>query len=355
MRRTGYERAMRLRRSDPSAPGLTRVRRGRGFSYVGLDGAVVDPATKERILALVIPPAWTDVWISPHPHGHLQALGTDQAGRRQYLYHEQWRRQRDQLKHERVRALARELPAVRESVERDLRRRGFGKERVVAGALRMLDAGMFRTGGEEYEQTNGSHGVATLLPGHVTVSGDTVRFDFPAKSGQAREAELVDRPLAALVRGLKRGRGDAAHLLQWRDRDGWHDLHGSDLNEGFRRLAGEDYSVKDLRTWAATVTAAAALARVHPPPVGRRERERAEREAIAMVAEHLGNTVSVARASYVDPGVLDAHAVGRTIGAALRRNLSKADLARLERGELAATRGRSALERAVLRLLTTGG
>lgn len=345
---------MRLRRSDPHGPGISRVRRGTGFSYVDVDGTLVDPGTKERISALVIPPAWQEVWISPHPNGHIQAVGTDVKGRRQYLYHQAWREQRDQVKHERVRRLARELPEVRASVTRDLRGRGLTKERVVAGALRMLDAGMFRTGGEEYEETNGSHGIATLLPEHVRVSGEVVRFSYPAKSGQHREADLTDPPLAALVRALKRKQQPGEHLMRWEDATGWHDLHGSDINEGFKRLAGPEFTVKDLRTWAATVTAAAALARVTPPPVSEKERKKAEREAIAMVAEHLGNTVSVARASYVDPGVLDAFAVGRTIRAALRRNLTKADMARLERGELAATRGRSALERSVLRLLERG-
>ncbi len=190
---------MRLRRSDPAKPGIRRVRRGKGFGYVDRDGHSVDAATKERIRSLVIPPAWEDVWICPWPNGHIQAVGTDAAGRRQYLYHPAWHETRGRDKHERVLTLARRLPEARAEIGRRLRRDGLGRERVGALALRLLDAGLFRTGGEEYESENGSYGVATLRKEHVTVSGDVVSFCFPAKSGVEREAEVRDPALAKAV------------------------------------------------------------------------------------------------------------------------------------------------------------
>lgn len=348
---------MRLRRSDPNAVGLQRIRRGRGFSFVDADKATVDAETRERIMGLVIPPAWQDVWICPYPNGHLQAVGTDEAGRRQYLYHPQWRVEQDRDKHERVRRLAGRLPKVRKAVEQDLGRSGLGRDRVLAAALRMLDAGLFRTGGEEYEQEHGSHGVATLLRSHVTVERGELRFSFPAKSGQEREASLQDPLLAKVVTSLKRSKAPGERLLQFRDRDGWHEVRTSDINEAFKALAGEDFTVKDLRTWAATVAAAAMLAQggAQDEAHGTRAQRKSEQIALSMVAQHLGNTPAVARRSYVDPVVIDEHAAGRTVAVALDRTLSAADRQRLERGELASIKGRAPLERAVLRLLRDAG
>jgi DNA topoisomerase IB len=343
---------MRLRRSDPAKPGLRRVRRGSGFAFLDAEGRAVDAATKERILSLVIPPAWEDVWICPWPNGHIQAVGTDAAGRRQYLYHPAWHETRDRDKHERVLTLARRLPEARAEIGRRLRRSGLGRERVGAVALRLLDAGLFRTGGEEYESENGSYGVATLLKDHVTVSGDVVSFCFPAKSGVEREADVRDPALAKAVSALKRSRGPSDRLLQYRAGDVWCELTSTEINKDFKELVGAEYTVKDLRTWAATLLAAASFAERADgaAPRSERQRRKLEREVMTMVSEHLGNTPAVARRSYVDTRVVDEYAAGRTIARALSR-ASGPDRRRLRQGDLAEVNGRAALERAVVRLL----
>jgi len=340
---------VRLRRSIIDKPGIRRVRRGRGFAYLDKDGRALDPDARERVTSLVIPPAWKDVWISPYPNGHIQAVGTDDAGRRQYLYHDQWHEARAREKHDRVVDLAKQLPAARKQIAADLRTNGLTKKRVTAAGLRMLDAGLFRSGGEEYEAENGSHGVATLLRSHVTVSGEELTFEFPAKSGVTREAMMNDQLLARIVLSLKRSGYPGERLLAYRDTEGWHELRSSDLNVAFKQLVGEQYTVKDLRTWAATVTAAVALARTGPVAT-EREIKRAEKDAMKVVSEHLGNTPAVARSSYVDPRVLDEFAVGRTIARNISR-LTKADRARLELGDIVQIRDRDALERAVMRLV----
>ena len=345
---------MRLRRSDPAKPGLRRVRRGTGFVVLDTEGRRVDAETMARVKALVIPPAWENVWVCPWPNGHIQAVGTDAAGRRQYLYHPAWHESRGRAKHERVVTLARRLPEARAEISRRLRRPGLGRERVGAVALRLLDAGLFRTGGEEYETENGSHGVATLRKDHVNVRGDVVSFCFPAKSGVEREAEVRDPALAKAVASLKRSRGPSDRLLQYRTESGvWCELTSTEINKDFKELVGDEYTVKDLRTWAGTLLAAAAFAdrADHGPPASDRARRKVEREVMALVSEHLGNTPAVARRSYVDTRVPDEYAAGRTIARALAR-ASAADRRRLRRGDLAEVAGRAALERALVRLLS---
>ncbi len=332
---------MRLRRSDPTGPGLKRVRRGRGFSYVDQEGKPVDAQTRQRLRDLVVPPAWDDVWLSPHPNGHIQAVGTDDAGRRQYLYHQEWTATRSAQKHERIRELAVRLPRVRQQLSRDLRRSQLDRERVLAAALRLLDAGLFRTGGEEYEQEHGSHGVSTLLREHVVVRGGELAFSFPAKSGVQREATVVDPAVARVVRSLKRSRPGFDRLLCYRAADGWHEVRAQDVNARFKELVGEAYTVKDLRTWAATVSAALALAQA-PEPVTKRTADQAIREAVALVAEQLGNTPAVARRSYVDPTVIDQYTLGRTVQSAVNR---------LRSPDLTKPAARATVEKAVLRLL----
>jgi DNA topoisomerase IB len=342
---------VRLRRSNLDQPGIRRVRRGSGFGYVDADGRAVDAETRERVKALVIPPAWQDVWICPYANGHIQAVGTDDAGRRQYLYHQAWHEERGREKHDRVLVLARKLPDMRKQIAADLRTNGLTRRRVTAAGLHMLDAGLFRSGGEEYEAEHGTHGVATLLRSHVSVSGEDVTFEFPAKSGVTREAIMTDQLLARIVLSLKRSGYPGERLLAYRDTSGWHELRSGDLNVAFKELVGEEYTVKDLRTWAATVTAAVAFARTGPVTT-ERELKRAEKDAMTVVAEHLGNTPAVARRSYVDPRVIDEYSVGRTIARGLSR-LTKSDRARLDRGELVRVRDRDALERAVLRLVNS--
>jgi DNA topoisomerase-1 len=341
---------MRLRRSDITKPGIRRLRRGKGFSYVDPDGLPLGGEARERAKALVVPPAWQDVWICPYPNGHIQAVGTDGAGRRQYLYHDAWHEARGREKHDRVLRLAERLPDVRTHVASELRDTGLSRRRVTAAGLRMLDAGLFRSGGDEYETEHGSHGVATLLRHHVRVKGEEISFEFPAKSGQLREAVMNDQLLARAVLSLKRSTYPGERLLAYRDRLGWHELHSGDLNVAFKEVAGEEFTVKDLRTWAATVTAAVALAQTGPLATDR-EIRRAEKDAMKVVAEHLGNTPAVARRSYVDPRVLEEYAGGHTIARSLHQ-MTKADRTRLASGDLVRVRDRDALERAVMRLVT---
>ncbi|HET6703381.1 DNA topoisomerase IB [Amycolatopsis sp.] len=330
----------RLRRSDLRGPGIKRIRRGRGFSYTMPDGSpVTDAELLARIKDLVIPPAWRNVWICPYPNGHVQAVGTDDAGRRQYLYHEQWRRDRDEEKHDRVLQLARRLPAWRESVAADLAGRGLTRKRVLAAALRMLDRGIFRTGGEEYAEENGTHGVATLLRSHAAVRGDECRFCYVAKGGLDREVAIRDAELAAVVRSLLRSRSGSDRLLVYRAGGTWHEVHAADVNERFKELAGEDCTAKDMRTWNATVLAAAAFAAADPP-TSETARKRAEAKVMKEVATALGNTPAVCRSSYVDPRLVEAYRAEKTIAPALKR------AARLDGDD-----ARAVLEKACARLL----
>ena len=205
---------MRLRRSALSKPGIARQRRGKGFAYYGPDGELLtDDDTLERIKGLVIPPAWKKVWISPQPNGHIQAVGTDAAGRRQYLYHPAWQQERAEQKFDRVLELSTQLPTWRASIARDLAGRGLTRERVLALALRLLDRGYFRAGGEEYAEEHESYGIATLLCEHVTVRRDAVEFDYPAKSGVRRTVEVEDPEVVRAVRSLMRRTESSERLL----------------------------------------------------------------------------------------------------------------------------------------------
>jgi DNA topoisomerase I len=344
---------MRLRRVDPARPGLLRRRRGRGFSFHTPDGAAVrDRATVERIRALAIPPAWTDVWICAVPNGHIQAVGTDAAGRRQYRYHDQWRIARDADKHDRALRLAGRLPRLRAAVAADLVLPGLGRERVLAGALRILDLAVLRAGGDEYAPDGsrvvgdgeGSFGLATLRVDHVRLRRGQVIVEFPGKGGIEQSVTLHDPDLHRLVVALRRGRAPEEDLLAWRVDDGWHDVTSDDVNARVKELAGEEFTAKDLRTWSATVLAAVALAD-GPVPTSRRGRHRAVLAALDEVAEHLGNTRAVARTSYVDPRVVECFERGSTVAAAVRRAGST---------DLSDPDTRAALERAVRRMLRSG-
>jgi DNA topoisomerase-1 len=333
---------MRLRRSDVWGTGIRRQRSGRGFRYLDHDGNPVrDRETVDRVKALVIPPAWRDVWICPYPNGHVQAVGTDDAGRKQYLYHEEWRRNRDEAKHRRVVELAARLPGLRTAIEADLGTSGLTRRRVVAGALRMLDRGVFRTGGEEYAQDNGSRGVATLLRGDVVVRGGAIQFCYPAKGGVERKVRIRDPGLAALVSALRRGRQDDERLLTYRAGRERREVHADDINDRLREIVGEDFTAKDLRTWHATVLAAVRLAGVEQPG-SERARKRVERDVMVHVAEQLGNTPAVARRSYVDPRVLAAWERGDTLAL---------DRVPDDPAELASDDRRGVIEKAVVDLL----
>ncbi|WP_067820726.1 DNA topoisomerase IB [Nocardia inohanensis] len=310
---------MRLRHSDLYAGGIVRRRRGRGFSYATAEGVpVTDDVTLERIRALAVPPAWRKVWICPHPNGHVQAVGRDSAGRRQYLYHQQWRRERDEEKFDRVLELAEHLPRLREQVRADLALRGVPEHRVLAAAIALLDSGVFRVGGEEYAESNGTHGVATMLREHVRVSGDAVDFEFIAKGGIRQQVTVCDAALAKAARTLLRNPASSDRLLVWKDASGYHPLHAEDINRRFRELTGPEFSVKDLRTWQATVHAAADFA-TRELPASARARRAVIKQVMTDVSLVLGNTATVTRASYVDPRIVTAFEQGRTIAAALRR------------------------------------
>jgi DNA topoisomerase I len=328
----------RLRRSDPHRPGLTRRRVGKGWTYTDAGGnRVTDPATIDRIRALAIPPAWRDVWICPYPNGHIQAVGTDAAGRRQYRYHDVWRQNRDQVKHLRVLQVGERLPAMRRRWARDLRRDGLDRDRVLAAAARLLDLGLFRVGGEEYAEENSTYGLATLRREHVKIRQGKLVFDYTAKAGIRRQEVVDDRRVAEVVTALRRRRDDPnPELFAYQVGDAWNDVKSTTVNEYLREVSGLDMSAKDFRTWHATVLMAAILAR-DPAPASRRGRDRTVRAGYVEVSEALGNTPAVCKASYVDPRVVEHYHDGTVIALPPTRRSDDAM--------------RSALEREVLDLL----
>lgn len=308
----------RLRRVSVSSPGFSRRRRGKGWSYLDTGGErIVDPDVIARISALAIPPAYTDVWICPFPNGHLQAVGTDDRGRRQYRYHEQWRLEQDRAKHDRVLEVAARLPAARERVTDLLATDGLTRERVLAAAFRLLDLGFFRVGGDSYAEENGSFGLATLRRDHVHQRGEELVFSYVAKSGKDRTAVIADPAVRDVVRSLKRRRGGGEDLLVWKERGRWHDVTSEDVNGFLHETIGPDVSAKDFRTWHATVLAAVALAVSLPVAGTPTARKRAVTRACAEVSAYLGNTPSVCRSSYIDPRVIDLFGDGVTIAPAL--------------------------------------
>lgn len=303
---------MRLRRSNATGRGYRRVAAGKGFSYRDLDGSTLPPGPiRERLEGLGIPPAWTDVWIAPFENGHIQATGLDAVGRRQYIYHPEWRERKDRLKFDRALQLAESLPTARRLVTMNLRSEGPTRERVLAAAFRLLDSGSLRVGSERYTNENGSHGLATLLCAHVQVRKDCLQLSFPAKSGKNWESEIIDADLAALLRVLKR-RGGNARLLAFKDGRNWRPLTSADINGYVKERTGSDFTAKDFRTLRGTVAAAVSLARSGPQKTVA-ARKRAISVAMLEAAAVLGNTPSIARKSYVDPRLLDHFAAGETI------------------------------------------
>jgi DNA topoisomerase IB len=334
----------RLRRSDPASPGILRRKTGRGFTYRdALGNSVTDAETLDRIRDLVIPPAWTDVWVCPWPNGHIQAVGTDAAGRRQYLYHPAWRVHRDRVKFDRILDLGERLPGIRARLRELLAGRGYGRDRVLAAAVRMLDQGFFRVGGEVYAAENGSFGLATLRREHVEVVKGSLVFCYPAKSGVERLHAVADDDVVKVVRGLLKRDDPDPELLSWRDRRGWHDIRSPDINAFLCEVAEGDFSAKDFRTWHATVLMAVALAVSHPVAGSPTARKRAVTRGVKEVADYLGNTPSVCRASYIDPRVIDLFSDGITI----QRSLD--GLGKGATGGALGTEG--PVERAVLRML----
>ena len=260
----------------------------------------------------MIPPAWCDVWICPLPNGHLQAVGTDDAGRRQYLYHPQWREQRDRVKHDRVREVGARLPHARARVARYLALDGMPRQRALAAAFRLLDLGMFRVGGEAYADANGSYGLATIEKRHVRVSGDSIVARYQAKSGQEQEVTVTDKAASAAISVLLRRRGGGEQLLAFKVGRRWHDVTSRDINEFVKEVVGGDVSAKDFRTWHGTVIAATSLASSAPSD-SKAGRRRALRRATEDVANQLGNTPTVARSAYIDPRITERFEAGETI------------------------------------------
>lgn len=298
---------MAVHEIDCNGPGIRRIGAGKGFYYRDPDGVRADDEEViARVKALAIPPAWRDVWICSDPQGHIQATGLDEAGRRQYLYHEEWQARRATEKFERVGRFARRLPSLRQQVDEHLARSGLPRDKVLAAAVRLLEMGCFRVGGETYAEENGSYGLATLRKEHVRRRGDRMVFDFPAKSGQRQRIEVSEPVLVEVLTALKRRRAPAqAELLAYRDDEGrWVDVRSEDVNAYLHEALGEGCSAKDFRTWVATVLSAVALAD-RPQPESSAEYRRTVVAVVAEVADHLGNTPAVARSAYIDPRVLE--------------------------------------------------
>lgn len=335
----------RLRRVDCAGPGIVRKPRGRGFTYEWSDGSpVTDPDVLARIRALVLPPAWRNVWICPWPNGHIQALGTDAAGRRQYRYHDAWREQRDRDKHDRVLVVARRLPTARRLAAEHLALRDYPRERVLAAAFRLLDLGFFRIGGEEYAEENNSFGLATIRREHVRLERGAVVFDYPAKSGKQRVQQLADEEVRSVVLGLLRRKDDSAELLAHKTSGRWHDVRSDEINAYLRELFGVEATAKDFRTWHATVLMAVALAVSREVADSPAKRRRAVARAYREVAEYLDNSAAVARKSYVDPRLVDLYDAGLTVLPAVEQ------AARQAGGQGPYLHG--TVERAVLKLLS---
>lgn len=291
-------------------PGLRRTPSGRGFAYHDADGRLIrDERVLDRIRALAIPPAWTGVWICPRATGHIQATGRDQKGRKQYRYHAGWSRHAAESKFDRLPAFARALPKLRRRVEADLNRRGVSRDRVLATAVRLLELTLIRVGNAQYAKQNRSYGLTTLHKRHLELTGTALTFAFTGKSGVEHEVRVRDRRLATVVRSLRDLPGQ--QLFKYRDADGaLCVITSDDVNAYIREAMGEDFSAKDFRTWAGTVSTARALREAGPPasPV---EAKRRITACVKAVAGLLGNTPTVCRSSYVHPAVFELYATGR--------------------------------------------
>jgi DNA topoisomerase-1 len=303
-----------LRYMTDDRPGIRRKRAGKGFTYIDPEGETIrDDRTRERIASIAIPPAWTDVWISPSPNGHIQATGRDAKGRKQYRYHPRWREVRDENKYERMIAFAEALPAIRERTDQDLAQRGLPREKVLAAVVQLLDRTLIRVGNQEYAKENDSYGLTTLRKRHVELNGNEIRFEFRGKSGQDHEVDILDRRLANIVRKCLEIPG--YELFKYIDEEGnRHDVESAHVNDYLREITGQEFTAKDFRTWAGTVLAAQALHEFE-----QFDSEAAARsnvvQAIERVAKRLGNTPAICRKCYVHPAVLDAYLDGSLIDA----------------------------------------
>jgi len=303
--------------SDLRSPGIVRERTRDGFLYRDPSGAVItQEQTLARIRALAIPPAWRDVWISPDPLGHIQATGVDSRGRTQYLYHQVWREQRDAQKFIHMLRFASALPALRTATVGDLRRRGLDRDRVVAGAVRLIDLGLFRIGGEKYAQLDHHYGAATLQKRHVQVTRDGMTFDYIAKEGKHRAITVRDEVVLPTIRALARSDNGLDTLFCYSRGGDWHILHSRDVSYYIVAHAGGHFTAKEFRTWNATVLMALLLANAGPSPT-LRSRKSVIAACLREVAAWLGDTPAVARKSYVDPRLISLYESGGVLPAIL--------------------------------------
>ena len=315
--------------SCDTAAGIRRQKRGKGFIYVAASGRVLrDPRQLNRIRALVIPPAWTDVWICDTPNGHIQATGRDARGRKQYRYHARWTAVRSETKYARMAAFGAALPALRARARTDLGQPGLARDKVLALVVHLLERTMIRVGNDEYRRANGSYGLTTLRDRHVSVEGARVRFRFRGKSGKQHEVAFADPRLARLIRNCQELPG--SQLFQYVADDGTtQDVGSGDVNTYLRAAMGENFTAKDFRTWSGTVIAAGALASL-PPPATKKEGDRQVVQAIDQVAEMLNNTRAVCRSSYIHPVIVTAHDEGDLTWPAVNRTRPRKGLSRLE-------------------------
>jgi DNA topoisomerase I len=317
-------------------PGIRRRRSGRGFVYVGLDGAAIrNPEELARIKALVIPPAWTEVWICPTPHGHIQVTARDAKGRKQYRYHPKYREVRDETKFGRMLDFSEVLPAIRQRLERDLTVTGLPRRKVLATVVRLLEKTLIRVGNDEYMKENRSFGLTTLRRRHVEVSGSKVRFEFRGKSGVSHSVAITDRRVARIVQHCQSLPGE--ELFQYLDEDGRRQsVDSGDINEYLREITGREVTAKDYRTWAGTMLAAGALRDLGPADSPRRAKQNIVK-ALDLVAARLGNTRTVCRKYYVHPSVIEAYLAGIVLYVPAQPDGQKRELpaATLRREELA--------------------
>lgn len=315
-------------------PGIERKRRGDGFVYIGVDGKPIrTAAVLDRIRALAVPPAWTNVWICPDPRGHVQATGRDAKGRKQFRYHAKWRAHRDETKFDRLQAFADVLPLIRRRTNADLAQSGLPRTKVLATIVQLLEKSLIRVGNEEYARHNQSFGLTTLRARHVRVNGDTLRFQFRGKSGVRHSVKVSDRRLARVVKHCRDLPGQ--ELFQYIDEAGEAQVVDSgDINSYLKEITGQDFTAKDFRTWSGTVLAATALREV-PPPGTKRQTEKNVIVAIEAVAGLLGNTPTVCRKSYVHPGVVDAYRDGTMATVFSKKPKASARVAGLRADEIA--------------------
>jgi DNA topoisomerase-1 len=303
----------RLRHVSDDMPGITRRPARHGFDYRTPDGELVrDIDTLKRVRSLVIPPAWTDVWISPDPNGHLQAVGRDMRGRKQYRYHPRWRQVRDEAKYHKLLDFARVLPKLRARVADDLKRPGLPRERVLAVIVRLMELTLFRIGNTEYAKQNKSFGLTTLRDRHVAIEGSRIHIGFRGKSGKHHETDINDRRLATIIKGCRDLPG--YELFQYLDDGEQHTVGSDEVNDYLREITGQDITAKDFRTWAGTHLAAAALREFEALDTDA-ERKKAVVRAVERVAKHLGNTPAVCRRCYIHPEILEGYLDGTLLSA----------------------------------------